>query len=130
MSPGKGIKTTLVGSIFVLLCAVCALDFVRLAPWIACKPISELSKKEAVVAQIPASARCYSINHGQIVFHKHGTIAEDTRSFVLRAAVFVIALGLLFCAPLWNALLVWALGPGDRHSQALRSVANIFRRHR
>lgn len=110
MSAGRLIKSALIGSAFVLLCVVAAFSFFRLAPWIACKPISELPNERIAVAQIPADARCYSINHGQIIFESHGTVAEDTRSFALTVAVYVIAMGLLVWPQLWNGLRAWARG--------------------
>jgi hypothetical protein len=130
MSAGRLIKSALIGSIFVLLCVVAAFSFVRLAPWIACKPIAALPQERIAVVQIPADARCYSINHGEIVFHRHGTVAEDTRSFALNAAVYVIALGLLVWPQLWNRLRAWARGSEGHLSNALRSWARGDRRDR
>jgi hypothetical protein len=130
MSVGKLIKSALIGSVFVLLCVVGAFSFFRLAPWIACKPISELPPERIAAAQIPADARCYSINHGQIVFHSHGTVAEDTRSFAMNAAVYVIAFGLLMWPQLWNGLRAWARGSDVHLSNVLRSRARGDHRNR
>ena len=130
MSVGRLIKSALIGSVFVLLCVVAAFSFVRLAPWIACKPISALPQERIAVAQVPADARCYSINHGQIIFHRHGTVAEDTRSFALNVAVYAITMGLLVWPQLWNSLRAWARGSDVRLSNALRSWARGERRNR
>ena len=130
MSVGRLIKSALIGSVFVLLCVVLSFSFVRLAPWIACKPIAQLPREHIAVTHIPADARCYSFNHGQIVFHSHGTVAEDTRSFALNATVYVIALGLLLWPQLWNGLRAWARGSDVRLSNALRYWARGDHRNR
>jgi hypothetical protein len=97
--------------IYVLICAVAAFAFVRIAPWLGCKPLSDLPREHIAVAQIPADARCYTVDHGQIDFSSHGTIAEDTRSFALTVAVFVVATGIAVWPRLWNGLRTWARGP-------------------
>jgi hypothetical protein len=129
MSAGRLIKSALIASVYVLICVAASFSFVHLAPWIGCKPISELSKERIAVAEVPADARCYSINHGEIDFHSHGTVAEDTRSFAVNVAAFAIALGLLVWPQLWNGLRAWARGPDVSLSSALRDWARGGRRN-
>jgi hypothetical protein len=44
---------------------------------------------------IPSGAKCYTVEHGQIVFRNHGTISEDTERFALTAGVWVLLFGLM-----------------------------------
>jgi hypothetical protein len=113
MPPIRIIKSALIGMIYVLICAVAAFAFVRIAPWLDCRPLSDLPGEHIAVARIPAYARCYTVDHGQIDFSSHGTIADDARSFALTVAVFVIAMGLAVWPRLWNGLSAWARGPAN-----------------
>src|SRR5262249_25536090 len=66
--------------------------FVTWAQWLGCKSLANLSLEDLPHAPPPPDARCYSISHGSITFHTHGTAAEDPLAF------WVVTLAFLACA--------------------------------
>jgi hypothetical protein len=63
------------------------------APWFSCRPVNELDLAKYGVQSVPAGARCFSMSHGNVVFHTHGTAADDAGRFALLSLALVV----LFC---------------------------------
>ena len=72
------------------------LDFFVVAPWLSCRPLSELLPRELALA--PPGSGCCNNEHGAISFSTHGTIAQEPLHFALYAGAFLL---------MW-AWLLWA----------------------
>ncbi len=93
------------------------------APWVACKPLSSLMNERVAAPAIPAWAKCYTVEHGSIVFSDHGTVAESPMAFAATTVVLLVFWALAVWAYFWDR-------PGGM-SQALRQfLAGKFPRHR
>jgi len=57
--------------------------FAQWAPWLGAKPLFELAYMELQHRAIPNDAHSFSISHGDVVFHHHGTIADQPIEFML-----------------------------------------------
>jgi hypothetical protein len=74
--------------------------FAGWAPWLGTKPLSELAEIRPQHTEVPAAARGFSINHGEITFHRHGQIKDQPALFALHTFGLVVLIG----AMLWLAL--------------------------
>ena len=80
----------------VVVVVVMFLIFFYLAPWLSVKPISELEEKYRNNLEIPIEAKSFSINHGEVVFHSHGTIQQEPVYFGVLVFLLFSLLLLLF----------------------------------
>jgi hypothetical protein len=62
-------------------------------PWLGNNPLSELPDEYR--AQVPAWAKSFSNDHGQVVFHDHGTVADEPFQFGLRVVLLLLLFGVL-----------------------------------
>jgi hypothetical protein len=92
------------------------------APWFTCRPVNELDLIEYSLQSIPADARCFSINHGSVVFHAHGTAADDAGPFALLS----LALFVRFCV-LNYTYFKYADSPLARPGPRLRRAVTMIR---
>lgn len=69
------------------------LCFFLTAPWLNAQPLSNLSP--AYHAQVPPWAKSFTTDHGNLVFHDHGTISQEPAQFALRVGLTFLLLGLL-----------------------------------
>ncbi len=76
--------------------------FFTVAPWATCRPLSELAAEAVPHGEIPTYARCYYVNHGQIVFRGHPTLAEDPAQFALYAGLLLILFALFMWSGRWS----------------------------
>lgn len=95
------IKKSLLIAAQLTIAAVLFLISFQLAPWFACKPLSALAQETAQHSPAPVQAKCYTIDHGQIIFRNHATIAEDPLSFALVACLWILLFGLLMWSLWW-----------------------------
>jgi hypothetical protein len=73
------------------------------APWLACRPLTDLASQRVVVDQVPTDARCYTVEHGRIHFDSHGTVADDPYRFMATTAILVLLWGLFLWSFRWNS---------------------------
>ena len=84
-------------AIFIALFIPAMLIFIYWAPWLASKPIEQITQYSLSNTPPPPGVRAFSINHGNAIYYEHGTVSEEPIWFSL------LTLILLF---LW-AVLVW-----------------------
>src|ERR1044072_6142196 len=73
------------------------------APWIACKPLSDLAKEGlAAPSPVPAWAKCYVIEHGSVVFRDHGTVAQSPIAFAATTAILLMFWAFAVWAFFWD----------------------------
>ena len=86
----------------VLLVVAMFWAFFLWAPWLACKPISEISTENLTVSEIPAYAKCYTIEHGQIYFSARPTISENPILFAFATTALVLLAALTLWSFYWG----------------------------
>lgn len=94
---GKAKNVILVAVQFALAVTL-ILGFFSWAPWINCHPISDLPETSELSVDVPAEARCFNINHGEIVFSKRLPRTEDPVGFYTLAALLMACFAALIGA--------------------------------
>ena len=84
------LKTVLLWSARAVLIGGGLVTFFVWAPWLGCRPLADLVNERISVDRIPADARCYTVEHGKIVFASHGTVADDPYKFIATTAILVL----------------------------------------
>jgi hypothetical protein len=98
------------------------LGFFGLTPWLGCHPLNQLPAERQSALIVPADARCFTYNHGEVSFHRHGLASEEPARFALHVAAFALPLSLL----IWSVVRAgrwqrWASGgevPGATQGEA------------
>jgi len=77
----------------IALAFAALVTFVQWAPWLGAKQLSELAGTGLRHGEVPDDARSFSINHGEIVFHRHGTISDQPILFIVYTSILIISIG-------------------------------------
>lgn len=94
-------KRAVLSAIQLVLLLSAFAAFFALTPWLGCEPIDEMSSEQQANAPVPpADAVCFTINHGEIAFHRHGLISEEPGRFALHLAAFVLPLSFVIASVL------------------------------
>jgi hypothetical protein len=102
MTIPQSIRPVLTWFVRLLLVASVFETFFLWAPWLSCKPISEISKEHVPVSGIPPDAECYTIEHGRIYFSTHPTISESPISFALATSALILLIALAVWSFYWG----------------------------
>ena len=91
-------KNVILAALQFVLAVTLILGFFSWAPWINCQPISDLPEASEFSVEVPAEARCFNINHGEIVFSKRLPRTEDPVGFYTLAAFLIVCFAALIGA--------------------------------
>lgn len=92
------VKNGILVSVQLVLAVVLFLGFFSWVPWIDCRPISDLPEIGERHVEVPTKARCFNINHGEIVFSKRLPRNDDPVGFYLSAALLAVCFAALIGA--------------------------------
>lgn len=79
----------------IALASVLVLTFFFWAPWIDCRPISELSAVSDQPIEVPPDASCFNVNHGVIQFSSRLPAGDDKVKFFLLTVFLAACFGVL-----------------------------------
>ena len=115
------LKLTLIWVARVFFFAGMMETFFLWAPWIACKPLSNVVNERIAVPAVPAWSKCYVVEHGKIVFRDHGTVAESPIAFAATTALLLVLWALVVWSFFWNR-------PGGARQALRQFLAGKFSR--
>jgi hypothetical protein len=90
------VKNGILVSVQLVLAVALVLGFFSWAPWINCRPINELPEIGSQGLEVPTEARCFNVNHGEVVFSKRLPRTEDPIGFYTLAALLIACFAALF----------------------------------
>ena len=77
----------------VLMAAALLLLFFTTVPWLGTQDLSALPS--SYHGAVPDWARSFTNDHGNVVFHRHGTVKDEPVEFAFRAGGMVVLFALL-----------------------------------
>ena len=82
----------------LLLFAPAFYIFYVLVTWVDCKDVSKFDARKYVLeaANIPDDATCFTMNHGNVVFHSYNSLEDNQLFFVSLILILIVLLCLLY----------------------------------